>query len=244
MITANKSYNRQPLKLPSKRHVILIEVIIAMALTMTIMTLLLMFYSDISRVTSMQEKDEEANFQTLFLATRLAGVLPKAIPFGHPSNDYFFFTSDNKSGSPSLVFAFDNGPKLDPNISNHVIGKLYVNDQANLSLAIMASPERWKEFEFQTLEEEILFSGVEKMVLEFYAPPARDRKRILANNKNKFTESPNLILDPLGDFRKEWLQEYGDLPAIVKITLTLKGRKPLVLSYVLPNSHLIITYDR
>jgi hypothetical protein len=226
---------------------ILIEVIIAMALMMSIITLLLIFYSDIARVTALQEKDEETNFHSLFLATRLAAVLPKAVPFGSAPDAYFFTsqaTERIKSGGHSLVFAFDNGPKLNPDIANHVIGRLYINDKTQLCLAIMPSPERWLEFESPKVETEILYENVDKMDLEFYTPPTRDRKRILTNNKHKFVETPNLILDPQGRWRQEWLQEYGDLPALVKITLTLKEGKPLVLSYMLPNSHLIITYDK
>lgn len=237
-------------RLKIKRYFLLLEVLIALALTMILLSTLMAFYLEVNRINIALEKEQESSFQNLLLSTRLAAILPKAISPSHKNGDYFFYTSPgdslSKGGSQTLTFGFDNGVNLDPDFSNHVVAKLYLNGSKQLCLAMWPSPHRWNDFEIPPMKQEILYSGVEDLAFEFYIPPYRDRKTILANNKimGKLKNYEFLKLDPLGEWKTEWQQEYEELPVLVKIQLRLSGKEaPLTLTYPLPQSRLIIVYE-
>lgn len=231
---------------------LLVELLIAMGLTMVILSMMLMFYDQIDRANSALEKEQNRSFKKLYLSTRLAAVMPKAISASDPDGDFFFFTTTSndsfaKPGTPSLLFAFDNGVKLDQQFSNHVIGRLYVNKNDQFCLAIWPSPVRWNSSAPTPMKNEVLYDNVEDLSFEFYAPPAKDRRLILANTKPKILQKEQLLLEIDGTWKEEWQQEYKDLPALVKIHLTINSpqeKEELLLAYPLPMSHLIILYDR
>lgn len=209
----------------------------------------------ISKVNTEMEKEQEQSFKKLYLSTRLATVIPKAISPHNSEKDFFFFSalaSDNltKNGTQTLTFTFDNGVKLDPEFANHVIGRLYLNPKNQLCLAIWPSPTRIKDTTRPPMKHEILFENVQDFSFEFFLPPSRDRKLILSNNKQTIKESEFLKIESLGEWKQEWLEEYGELPPLIKMTLTLadtnknkENPETIVLVYPLPLSRFIIVYQ-
>ncbi|MBA3603376.1 MAG: hypothetical protein H0W50_07000 [Parachlamydiaceae bacterium] len=237
-----------------RRYVLLLEVLIAMVLTMVLLSVLLSFYLQINKVNAAQELEQEHSFGKLFLSTRLASIIPRVVPVNNPDKDYIFFStlnndSETKPGTPSLFFTFDNGVKLDPDFSNHVLGRLYLSN-GKLSLAIWPSTTRWSETEVPPIKNEVLFDGVEDLSFMFYLPPSRQRKIVLANRKTVFTETNLMKIETMGEWKTEWQQEYGDLPALVRIILAVKSKskpgtlEPIVLTYPLPNSFEVIVYEQ
>lgn len=237
-----------------RRYVLLLEVLIAMLLTMILLSVLLSFYIQINKLNAAQEVEQEHSFKKLFLASRLASIVPKAVPPNHPDKDFLFFSTlgnDNqtKGGTPALFFTFDNGIKLDNPFSNHALGKIYLNQEGQLSLAMWPSPIRWTDAEIPPIKREILFTEVEDLSFDFYLPPSRQRKVVLARGKKVFKETPLMKMETLGEWKTEWQQEYGDLPALVKIKMKIKSHKKpgttedLVLTYPLPNSFQVIVYE-
>ena len=239
------------MKTISRRPMLLVELLIAMSLTMVILSMMLVFYDQVDRANSALEKEQNSSFRKLYLSTRLAAAIPKTISFNDQDKDFFFFTSSGidsfaKSGTSSLIFAFDNGVKLDPLFSNHVIGRLYVNHKDQLCLATWPSSKRWKD-DIPPMKNEILYEHVDALSFEFFIPPAKDRQMILDKNKIKIPKNENIPLEMAGDWKKEWHQEYKDLPALMKILVGVhapEGEQTIVLAYPLPKSHLIVLYDR
>lgn len=241
-----------PLNGSKRRYFLLLEVLIALGLTMILLSTLMGFYLEISRINSALEKEQDASFRKLYLSSRLAAILPKAISASDKDKDFFFYSGMandrfSKSGSQTLTFGFDNGIKLDPAFSYHVLGRIYVTEAKQLCLAVWPSPARWNDLTIPPIKQEVLFVGVENLSFEFYVPPYRDRKAILSNNKFKGTYKQNefLKLDPMGEWKTEWQQEYDELPVLVKIILEMSGPKaePLTFIYPLPQSRLIIVYE-
>lgn len=236
----------------SRRYVVLIEVIIAMTLTIALLTLLMGFYSQVERTNLAAEKVQNKSFQKLYLSTRLAEILPKTLAASDSKKDFIFYTPANWDGvslsnAPSLLFSFDNGVRLASEFSDHVIGKLYVDKDGAFSLGMWPSFLRWNDVTSPPMKNEVLMENVEQLQIEFYVPPQRDRKIIWEKNKAGIKASEDLQLDNLGGWRTEWLQEYKELPVLIRLTLKVKtaeGPEEIVLVYPLPNSHLFIMYER
>lgn len=236
----------------SRRYVVLIEVIIAMTLTVALLTLLMGFYSQVERINIAAGKAQNKSFQKLYLSTRLADILPKTLASSDSKKDFIFYTPVNwdgvsQSGTPSLLFSFNNGVRLASEFSDHVIGKLYVDKNGALSLGMWPSFLRWNQAMLPPMKNEVLMENVEQFQIEFYVPPHRDRKIIWDNNKADIKASEALQLDNLGGWRTEWHQEYKELPVLIRLTLkvkTVEGPEEIVLVYPLPNSHLFIMYER
>jgi hypothetical protein len=235
-----------------RRYMLLVELLIAMSLTMVILSMMLVFYDQVDRANTALEKEQNQSFRKLYLSTRLAAVVPKAIAVNDSDKDFFFFSSTGIDsfalpGTSSLVFSFDNGVKLDPQFSNHVIGRLYVNHKRELCLATWPSSNRWQENGIPPMKNEVLFDNVDALSFEFFVPSSKDRQKILENNKLKFAKNEALPVEVAGSWKTEWHQEYKDLPAMIKIIIGVNSpqqQKEIILAYPLPKSSQIILYDR
>lgn len=245
------------IKYPFRRHFILLEVLIAMALTMILISILLIFYMQVNKFNSELEKKQDYSFKKLYLSTRLASILPRAIAHNDTDKDFFFFTtaandSSTKSGTSALMFAFNNGVKLDPAFANHVLGRLYLDSEGKFCLAIWPSPARWTDVATPPIKKEILFEQVENLTFEFYLPPSKNRNTIWQKHTPVITiRSMDLTkLSPTGEWKQEWQQEYEALPYLVRITLTIGPRgtpsgkqEKFTFIYPLPSSPFMIMYE-
>ncbi len=222
------------------QHMTLIEVLIAMALTMVIFMALTYFYQDIDGLNRSQEKAQLASFQLSYVENRLSHILPKAVSSSDKKKDFAFFTSSDangllKSGSPSLVFTFDEGIVLNSHFANHVLGRLFLDQNGNFTLATWPSIKRWEPQKAPPMKKEILMENVESIAFEFYVPPTKGQQK----------DVEKVIIDPKNDWHKEWKAEYKKLPAIVKVLIQKVGdEKPYPFIFPLDNTDMIIIYDR
>ena len=237
-----------------KKHpVTLIEMIIAMALTIIILTTLTFFYRQVGEIDIETERVINQNFQKRYAETRLAEVLPRTISETDRDKDFVFMSVGDdgltKPGSQSLIFTFDNKICLDKKFSNHVIGRIFLDGSGNLTLAYWPSPKRWKGNELPPMKKEILLGGVDNLTFEFYVPPSRETefeadKEKKGNDTVKKNDKPSP--EPKGAWSKQfWLAEYQQLPAMVRIYATMsKEAKPIVFAFPLPNGKAHITYKQ
>lgn len=214
----------------------IIEVLISMALTMLAITALIYFYSQVDSLNNAVEKVQEESFHSRYFEGRLASILPKSLGETDPSKDFLFITTDGKpgltkGGMPTLLFMFDNGIDLNPDFSNHVLGRLYVSEKGDLMLAMWPAPARWRSDQPVPMRKELLFENVEEMEFKFFIPPQKDKKRKLENE----------------GWVEEWGQEYRRLPALISVHLTVirEGEKQKM-TYLFPfaNTTDIIKYEK
>lgn len=225
-----------------KSHFTLIELLISMALTTLILTTLMFFYRQVTYLNNLYDEAQQESFQLRFLANRLSNVLPKAVPDQTAKKDFYFFSEPDYHGtfrnnSPSLVFTFDNGVDIDKNFSNHVLGRLYLDRQGNLTLGMWPSPARWAEGEIPPMKKAVLMENVSSLSFQFFIPQEKTEGAIPNNKKNpKVEPSPRL------SWVSRWQQNYQQLPAIVKVEIVLNDNQEHTYAYPLPNVTIPIVY--
>lgn len=231
-----------------KRHYMtLLELIIAMSLTAIILTTLMYFYQQVTWINTEMDRVQSRNFQKRFVEKRLSEVIPKAIP--KKKKDFHFFISLNggelfKPRTTSLLFTFDNCVKLNKQMSYHVIGRLYLDNEGNFTLATWPIPKRWKENENPPMFKEILLENVESLSFEFFVPPDKGKTEI-DNGIAKLNEK--IPLEIRGQWVTDWKKEYRELPAIVRVKLkhNLDGEvESLTFAFPLPHTSRPIIYDQ
>ena len=251
-----------------KRPVSLVEMLVALTLTIAILMTLMFFYRQVTEIGYEVDRTGAKNFNMRHMETRLAQILPKAVGETDKQKDFLFFSVNDegvgKPGSQSLIFMFDNQISLDKAFSGHVLGRLYLDASGNLMLAYWPSPKRWENTGAVPMKKELLLQGVENLAFEFYiAPKRKDKdkqepekeaspqaKKDNNDGKDKqdsksSDEQKSVEPEPKGEWRRQaWLQDYKQLPVMVKIIVTLpKEPKPLVLVYPLANARTHVIYE-
>lgn len=237
--------------LKSKRYVTFLELLIAMALTSLILTVLFYFYRDIDWLNQDMENSQKEAFNLSYVQNRLSDVLPNAVSPRTTENDFFFYTSTDaggllKGGNPSLVFTYNFGANRDPQYANHVLGRLYVDTHHNLCLATLPSPARWSPMVNLKIKNEILMENVESLAFQFYVPPQKESSQA-GNKAPKGTIIKNTSSDiqPKDAWHRDWKSEYNQLPSIIKVVLKIKGKeRPVAFAFPLPSSEFVILYNK
>jgi len=217
-----------------KKQMTLIEVLIASILTMVILTSLSFFYAQVTGMNKMSEKLQKEQFKLAYLEKRLSTVIPKIISPTDPNKDFYFFTSDVLSSGTSLVFTYDNGVQLSKEHSNHLLGRLFLEDN-NLVLASFASPKRWERYPNPTLLKEVLMENVQSLNFEFYVPPKKEKSAVVPHPLSDLIEGNR--------WHKSWPQHYQQLPAIIKIQIkiVIAGKEEtMTFAFALPKSNMVI----
>lgn len=225
----------------------LIEVLIAMVLTVLVLTTLMFFYQQISFISTDIDKVKAEHFHLRYVENRLSNILPRAINEKDKARDFVFFSLNDEgiglSGSQSLIFTFDNDVKRDGIFSNHVIARLYLDKQGRLTLAYWPSPKRLTDIHAIPMKKEILFEGADSLAFEFFIPPGK------ASEAKLTKASDNPIPEPRGDWRRQlWSKEFQMLPAIVKVIVGVKEDKDktkqtITFAFPLVNSLTSVIYD-
>lgn len=232
-----------------KRHISLLEVLIAMTLTVLVLTTLLFFYQQLSLIGIDIDKVKQKHFHLRYVENRLSAILPRAVNEKDKRKDFTFFSINDEGigmgGSQSLIFTFDNDVSRDSVFSNNVIGRLYLDKQGLLTLAYWPSPKRLEKGSPFPMKKEILLEGVDSLSFEFFIPPEKTGEASL----NKPSEDPSP--EPKGDWRKQlWSKDFKKLPAMIKVIVALKKDKDekesetLVFVFPLVNSLTPVIYDQ
>lgn len=229
------------------RHSTLVEVLIAMALTVIVLMTLMFFYREVGIIGAEIDRTKAQDFYMRYIENRLADVIPKAISPTDQKKDFVFFSTTDegitKVGSQSLIFTFDNGISLDKIFSNNDIGRLFLDSEGNLTLAYWPSPKRLEKGELPPIKKEILFENVDTLTFSFFVSPKKEKKQ--AEN-NEETDTKNAAEpEPRGDWREQpWLKEFNELPAMVKISIRTKDTKEdMTFIFPIPNKKTAIVYE-
>lgn len=245
-----------------KRYVSLIEVLIAIVLTIAIMTTLTFFYSQVTEIGAEVDRVNIKNFNMRYIEARLADILPKAVGEKNKEKDFVFFSIGDegltKPGSQSLIFTFDNEVSLAKVFSGHVLARIYLDKNGNLMIAYWPSPKRWEKNQEPPMKKEMLFQGAENLAFEFYiAPAVKETKTVEPDNKAAVSkdegkqnakpakEKEATEPEPKGEWRRQaWLEDYKQLPVMIKIIVTMpKGQESLVFIYPLANAKTHVIYE-
>ena len=248
------------LKIKEKRFVTLLETLIALALTVAVLSTLLFFYRQIVSLNIQDEQIQKEGFKLRYIENRLSSIIPQAVPFSD-KNDSFFFTVSDPGGifhpkSPiSLIFTFDNGVDLNKMFSNHVLGRLFLDARGNFCLTTWPAPNRWVQGSHIPIKLEILLEKVSELKFSFFIAPDKNWQL----NSNPATPSPGTPTTPQqnpatviksvvkptpeGGWIHEWNHDYRELPALMKIEI-VQEEKPYVFAFPLPRSKRQPTYTQ
>ncbi len=160
-----------------KRPATLIEVVIAMALTVIVLTTLTFFYQQVTVIGTEIDKVKTQDFYIRYVENRLSAVLPRVLAESDPDFAFFSMGDDGltKPGTQNLIFTFDNGVSLDKLFSNQVVGRLFVDMDGRLTLAYWPTPKRWDKAEAAPMKKEILLEKVATMDLAFFIAPDTEK---------------------------------------------------------------------
>lgn len=202
-----------------RRAVTLLEVLIAMALTVLILTVLTFFYSHVSKIGTEIDQIKDQGFYVRYLESRLADILPKVVTPTDP--DFAFFSVGDegltKPGSQSLIFTFNNGPSLDKDLSNHVIGRIYVDRDGNLMFSYWPTLKHWNRAGLPEERKELLLEKVDSLSFEFFVAPEKSKR---------WSPSKGQEIEPKGEWRRQpWLKEFQNVPVIIKVIIFLSEEK-------------------
>ena len=223
-----------------RRYFTLLEALIAALLAITVLTAVSYFYHEIDYINTKTALLQKESFEQRYAEGRLASTLTRAVPERDPKKDFFFMTVNDpgglfhKDGTTSLLFVYDNLVDLNHSLSNHVLGRLYLDPHGNLSLATWPSPKRWESSDSPPIKNEILLTNVDSLKFQFFIPPERnwklqaqqtakpqvdDKKDESAAKQVKVVVKPS----PEGSWISEWRPEYNMLPGMVRVELQRKG---------------------
>lgn len=208
----------------------LLEVLIAMSLSVILITVVVYFYQQLSLINIQMDKAQNEQFQKRFAEYRLNAVLPKIVS---PSNkDFHFFLSAENQGlfqenTKSLVFVFDNSVKLDKRMADLVVGRLFLDRGNRLTLATWPIPKRWKENEPPPMTKEIIMENVTNLTFDLYNPPDKGTLKIVNKQNNN------------GTIQKA---ENRKLPAIITVVVQQLKDEKISFVYPLPNTQQPIIY--
>lgn len=177
-----------------KRHLTLLEVMIAMGLAMAILTALSTLHWQMVAIGVKAEQERAQVFNHLLLQHRISSALSHAERPDPKKSAYFYFSeSDPYVG---LVFSHDHGSDLNKSFSNLVLSRLFVYEH-NLYLATLPPPADWTE-EQPALLVEKLAEDVTGFEIKF--------------------------IDSDGQSTSTWPQDKKALPAIAIISMKIKNQ--------------------
>ncbi len=244
-----------------RRHMTMLETLIALSLTMMILSTLTYFYRQISSINSQVEKLQNESFLMRYVENRLAAILPNATSETDEKKDFFFFSTSSTlafamQGSPTLLFTYDNGVKLDKLFSNHVLGRIYLDNQGRLCLSTWPTPSRWVEGTNPPMKMEVLLEGVKELNFGFFVAPDRDwqldkgtpktpDKASAVKNPATDQAAPAAVVvkpTPEGQWLQSWSYDYLQLPAMVRVQITLLNGAQRTFVFPLPKTQRQIVY--
>jgi len=238
------------------RSLSLIEVLISMVLVSILMTTLMGMYAQFEWMHVEVEQARRESFELRYVQGRLAEVLPKAISSANSDHkkDFYFYTSQEESGqlrAPSLVFAYDNGIDLDPLFSNHVLGRLFLEQVGNRKQLVLTTwpIPRCELSEQPPMHKEVLLDDVTDLSFSFFEPyPHVVEKEATGDTKKKQEDRAQ---PSVNSWQETWLAEYDKLPVLVKVQLkrgVQTGSTPagewLDFVYPLPKAAFTIVVDK
>lgn len=205
-----------------KRPFTLLEVLIALGLTMMIMTFLLLAYAQSEKISSGWRQQEQKEFSKLFLQHRLGEVFRNLEEVNQEKT--FFFTLDEIPGvtlpqMPVLVFSYDNGFLRDPYLSRSVLGALFVDLKGALNLITWPERELWGDLTLPPFHREVLMEDLVQFQLEFFQTKGEKEA---------------------GWLKEAWTKEIKSFPGAIKLTAMKKNEPPQTFYFPVPETLSVI----
>jgi hypothetical protein len=199
-----------------KRYFTLIEVIVSLLLIGIIMTLFFGYFTKISKAEIEIDGLKKIVYQRGNFQVRLNNIFAQL--YSKDLNESAFYTEYEKNDK-NLCFniSFDNGVDPDPNYSNIVKAKIYVDKTKDLILEIFSKDKKTK-----ITRQEILFSKINSFECQFLS--SADELKMKTYEIEKISD--NLF------WYNFWPKERKSLPSAVLIKID----KNVNFAFFLPNA--------
>lgn len=212
-----------------KRPFLLFEILIALSLTAILLTFLFSFFVESVKIEKKLDAARTEITARQHLQTRLQAVLTG---IHRESAEAPFYTQLlQEEMKESLMAVFDNGIDPDPAFSGPVIGRIYLDEQSNLSLATWPLGPKEKK---QPWRKEVLLSHVEDFEFEFMA-----QKKEEATIKKEKIKPINSTLE----WRTRWPKSQTEIPPVIRLSVWEENQKdPLRFAFLIPSVEPLATY--
>jgi hypothetical protein len=227
------------IKVMRRRFFTLLETLIAMTMTVIVLTTLTFFYRQINELNTQAEILQKEGFRLRYIESRFSKIFPLAVPAGTRTPDFFFFTVSDpgsvfaQSSPISLIFSFNNGVDLSKLFSNNVIARIFLDIKGRLCMATWPSQTRWMPGANVPMKLEVLLEEVESLKFLFFVAPDKKWQLDQTNSSTPPTTPPantpmqtviTVNPSPEGSWIQEWSQDYNQLPALIKLEVVRKGK--------------------
>ncbi len=250
------------MKRTRKRHLTLLETLIAVSLVSILLTIVFGFFRELSEINRMTEVQQKESFQMRYVETRLNYLFQRIVNENESVREgkqaykrrfYFYTQSPEKSisESTSLIFSFNNGARSNPAFSDDLLARLYIDDKHRLCLAMWPI---YSDKPHQEMQREVLLENVAAIHYKFYAAPERHLNAAAIQPGKVDTENK----DPEKDHWhiQEWMKSYQQMPSIVNLTVKVANKpedlqsrlareipsREITFAFVLPSSINYIYY--
>ncbi|SCC90656.1 Uncharacterized protein SCG7086_BW_00070 [Chlamydiales bacterium SCGC AG-110-P3] len=233
-----------------RRLFTLIEMLVAIGLSIMLLTSLLGIYQLLEYQAIRQRKIRESLFSERFLQYRFANGFARtegSVSDKKNEDEVVFYTSEGTSSvalGKSLVFITDRGPDHYAEFSNKVLTRLYRDAEKNLCFAYWPIPSRWDSDDPPPMHKEVLFEGVTELDFEFYSPPDPEGKVVGGDDPVK--AGRDQVTPPFDQWLADWDIRYKQLPVMIRVYITRDsyggGSAREVYGYVIPASKSHIIY--
>jgi type II secretory pathway pseudopilin PulG len=211
---------------PSKRTFLLLELLIALSLTAILLAVLFRFFAGSVQMDRKVEEARASLYERQHFQTRASNIFSSIVPRSAlpPSSGSSFHTLDEKT--PGIVAIFDNGIDPDPAFSGPILGKVFLDADDNLALALWPLEKTDKNH----YRKEILLSHVQKMRFQF-----------LAKKTFQQPDSKAIPINGSLEWRTNWPKNRWDIPSIIRLIVEQNERE-IAFAFSLPFIEPIVTY--
>ncbi len=209
-----------------KRPFTLLELLIALGLVAILLTVLFRFFALSVRMDQKIEQAREILHQQQQAQTRLSSVLTSIAPRSslEASGGSCFYT--RKDVMPGLFVVFDNGIDPNPLFSGPVLGRIYIDGGANLSLAICPLEKTAGELH----RKEMLIPHVQAVRFQF-----------LAKKTLQEPDAKSIPVNACLEWRSDWPKNRWDIPSTIRMMIQQDGQE-VAFAFSLPLVEPMITY--
>lgn len=202
--------------------------LIALSLTTILLTFLFSFFVESAKIEKKMDTTRTIIIRRGHLQTRLQTILTSV---DRGSNDPYFYTKKfDKEKTVSLITIFDNGIDPDPAFSGPITGRIYLDQEMNLSLATWPVTKNKN----RPWRKEILMPNIKSFEFEFLG-----KKSAVEHGVKDQSRSINATLS----WRFDWAQSTREIPGIIRMTIYEEGSKePIRFAFILPVSEPFVTY--
>jgi len=203
-----------------KRSFLLLEILIALTLLSFLLSCLFNAMAQGIKVEVTIGESRKTLLARQHLQTRLQDLFLSIAPTNLPPIYTQVFPQEKKE---SLMIHFDNGIDPNPSFSGPILGRIYLDEEHNLALALWPIG---KENKNKPWRKEILLKGVSQFQFQF-----------LGQKQKKEDESINANLA----WHKLWPKNRLEVPAMIRLSL-YQNNVELQFAFFLTTAEPLITY--